>query len=86
MLDLRAREAVALHRYTGDGVWADDAGVLERLGQLHRWGNTPELHQLEADAFFDGERPCYKSEAEQNGYQVFETAEEALPAALELLR
>jgi predicted TIM-barrel enzyme len=27
MLDLRAREAVALHRYTGDGVWADDAGV-----------------------------------------------------------
>lgn len=27
MLDLRACEAVALHRYTGDGVWADDAGV-----------------------------------------------------------
>lgn len=62
------------------------AEVLERIAKLHRWGNTPELHQLEADAFFEGERPHYKSEAERYGYKVFETAEEALPTALELLR
>ncbi len=60
--------------------------VLTRLNDSHRWGETPELHQLEADAFFDGERPRYRSEAERYGYKVFETAEEALPTALELLR
>jgi len=34
------------------------------------------LWNLEADVFFDVERPNYKNEAEKYGYRVFETAED----------
>lgn len=37
-----------------------------------RWGETEELQKLEAEAFFNDERPRYKAEAEKYGYAVFE--------------
>jgi hypothetical protein len=42
-----------------------------------RWGNTRELQELEADAFFYAERPKYVQEAEKCGYPVYESADEA---------
>ena len=51
-----------------------------------RWGNTMELQELEARAFFYNERPNYKSEAEKYGYPVFESADKAFATALSLLK
>lgn len=51
--------------------------ILERNKQSPRWGNTIELQELEAKAFFEVERPYYKAEAEKYGYPVFESADEA---------
>lgn len=55
--------------------------VFNRCKSNPRWGNTEELWKLEADAFFNGERPRYKREAEKYGYEVFESADEAMEFA-----
>jgi 2-phosphoglycerate kinase len=60
--------------------------VLERNRERPRWGLTDELQRLEADAFFYGERPRYKAEAEKYGYPVFDNGDEAYGAGLMLLR
>lgn len=52
--------------------------TLERNKKDPRWGNTPELQELEARTFFFVERPHYKEEALKYGYQTFETADEAV--------
>ena len=59
--------------------------VFNRLKKDHRWGNTEELWTLEANSFFEVERPRYKDEAIQNGYQYFETFEDALEVCIKLL-
>ncbi len=59
--------------------------TLERNKKEPRWGKTEELQKLEADAFFNGERPRYKEESEKYGYAVFETADKAWDTALALL-
>lgn len=58
--------------------------ILDRLALSPRWGKTRELQELEADAFWYGERPRYIAEAEKHGYPVFETADEAYPYASRL--
>ena len=50
-----------------------------------RWGVTEELQKLEADAFFNGERPHYREDAHRYGYPVFETSEEAWATAIKIL-
>jgi hypothetical protein len=52
--------------------------TLERNKRNPRWGNSVELQELEAKTFFEVERPRYKAEAEKYGYEVFESADEAL--------
>lgn len=59
--------------------------TLERNMREPRWGATEELQKLEADAFFNGERPHYKDDAEQYGYPVFETPDEAWSTAIQIL-
>lgn len=59
--------------------------ILERNKKEPRWGLTEELQLLEADSFFNIERPRYKAEAEKYGYPVFETADEAWDTTLALL-
>ncbi len=49
--------------------------TLKRNKEVPRWGASEELQKLEADAFFNSERPRYKNEAEKFGYPVFETAD-----------
>ncbi len=51
-----------------------------------RWGNTPELQELEAKTFFYIERPHYKEEALKYGYPVFERADDALRYCFNILR
>lgn len=60
--------------------------VLVRLLKHHRWGRTLTLKQLEADAFFNGERPRYRAEAKKYGYKVFTTADKALRTVLKMVR
>jgi len=59
--------------------------TFERNKRDPRWGATEELQKLEAESFFNVERPHYKEESEKYGYQVFETPDEAWEAALSLL-
>lgn len=59
--------------------------TLERNMREPRWGATEELQKLEADAFFNGERPHYKDGAEKYGYPVFETPDEAWATAIQIL-
>lgn len=59
--------------------------ILERNKQVPRWGATEELQKLQADSFFNGERPRYKDQSEQYGYPVFETADDAWTTALQIL-
>lgn len=59
--------------------------TLERNKKDPRWGNTPELQELEARTFFYVERPHYKEEALKYGYQTFETADEAVEYCLGVL-
>ena len=59
--------------------------TLERNKKNPRWGKTEELQKLEADAFFNGERPHYKEESEKYGYKVFETPDDAWDIALAFL-
>jgi len=60
--------------------------TLERNKKEPRWGATEDLQKLEAESFFNVERPRYKAEAEKNGYPVFETADEAFEYCLNLLQ
>lgn len=60
--------------------------TLKRNIESPRWGATKGLQELEARMFFDIERPNYKREAETYGYPVFETADQAFPEALKLLK
>ena len=39
--------------------------ILERLALDPRWGNTPDLQELEAENFWNTESPFYASQAEQ---------------------
>lgn len=59
--------------------------VLKRNKLAPRWGKTEELQRMEADDFFNGERPHYKAEAEKYGYKVFDDEEEAFSEAVRLL-
>lgn len=59
--------------------------TLERNVKEPRWGKTEKLQKLEADAFFNGERPHYKEEAEKYGYPVFETPDDARATAIQIL-
>jgi len=58
--------------------------VIKRNTEHPRWGNT-EI-EIQSDAFFFGERPHYKQEAEKYGYKVFENSEEAFESALKILK
>lgn len=42
--------------------------ILERNKKNPRWGQTEQLQRLEAELFFNCERPKYKAEAEKYGY------------------
>ena len=59
--------------------------VFNRVKKDHRWGNTEELWTLEANSFFEVERPRYKDEVIKNGYQYFEITEDALETCIKLL-
>jgi hypothetical protein len=59
--------------------------TFERNKKEPRWGATEELQKLEADAFFNGERPHCKDDAEKFGYPVFETPDEAWATAIQIL-
>ncbi len=60
--------------------------TLERNKKDPRWGNTPELQELEAKAFFYVERPRYKEEALKFGYPTFEKADDAIEYCVNLLK
>jgi dephospho-CoA kinase len=59
--------------------------IFDRVKKDPRWGNTEELWNLETNSFFEVERPRYKEEAVKNGYQYFETSEDALETCVKLL-
>ncbi len=59
--------------------------TLERNKKDPRWGNTPELQELEANTFFNIERPHYKEEALKYGYPIFERADDAVEYCLNFL-
>jgi 2-phosphoglycerate kinase len=59
--------------------------VFKRNKEEPRWGKTEKLQKLEAEAFFYGERPHYKAEAEKYGYPIFETANSAFEQAVKLI-
>lgn len=59
--------------------------VFERNKKDPRWGKTEDLQRLEAEEFFNVQRPRYKAEAEEHGLSVFETPDEAWETALQLL-
>lgn len=59
--------------------------TFERNKREPRWGKTEELQKLEAEAFFNGERPHYREEAEKYGYPVFETPDQAWDSAIQIL-
>ncbi len=60
--------------------------IFERNKKDPRWGETEELQRMEAEAFFNCERPHYKEEAEKYGYPVFESADEAWETAVNILK
>src|SRR3989344_967616 len=60
--------------------------VFERNKKDPRWGKTEELQKLEAEAFFYGERPHYKEEAEKHCYPVFDYVENAFKEPTNLLK
>jgi hypothetical protein len=59
--------------------------TLERNMREPRWGATEELQKLETDAFFNGERPHNKDDAEKYEYPVFETPDDAWTTAIQIL-
>lgn len=58
--------------------------VIRRNTEDNRWGDT-EI-EIQSEAFFLGERPHYKEEAEKHGYPVFETSDEAFEKALAMMK
>lgn len=60
--------------------------IFERNKKDPRWGETEELQKMEAEAFFNCERPHYKDEAEKYGYPVFESADDAWETVLSMLK
>lgn len=60
--------------------------TFERNKKDPRWGATEELQRMEAEAFFNCERPHYKEEAEKYGYPVFESADDAWETAVKILK
>ncbi len=60
--------------------------TLERNKKDPRWGDTPELQELEAKVFFYVERPRYKEEALKFGYPTFEKADDAIEYCVNLLK
>ncbi len=59
--------------------------IFERNTRAPRWGNTEELQRIEAEAFFNCERPNYQREAEKYGYKTFTDNTEAEKELLSLL-
>lgn len=59
--------------------------TLERNKKDPRWGNTSELQELEANTFFNIERPYYKEEALKYGYPTFERADDAVEYCFNVL-
>ena len=51
--------------------------IFERNKKEPRWGKAKELQKMEAEGFYNCERPRYKAEAEKYGYQAFTDASEA---------
>jgi len=51
--------------------------IFERNKKEPRWGRTAELQRMEAEGFYNCERPRYKIEAEKYGYQAFFDVKEA---------
>lgn len=49
----------------------------KRNQESPRWGDTDELQKLEADNFFNVERPRYIEAAKNNNLPVFESADDA---------
>ena len=60
--------------------------TLERIRQKARWSDDPHLQELEADMFFNVERPRYRAEAERYDYPVFEDPNEAFAWAIHHLQ
>lgn len=60
--------------------------ILERNKKDPRWGETNELQTLEAEAFWNCERPKYKHEAEKYGFKTFSDPLLAEKALLEILQ
>lgn len=60
--------------------------VFKRNKESPRWGETEELQKLEANSFFNEERPKYWEEAEKYNYPIFETADEAFETTIKLLK
>ena len=59
--------------------------TLARNQKDPRWSKLPELQELEAQAFFNIERPLYIAEARQFGLPTFEKADDAVEYCLKLL-
>ncbi len=59
--------------------------TFERNKKEPRWGAAEELQKLEADAFYNGERPHYKDDAEKFGYPVFDAPDDAWATAVQIL-
>jgi hypothetical protein len=49
--------------------------IFERNKKDPRWGATIELQKMEAESFWNIERPRYKAEAEKYGYTTFDSAQ-----------
>lgn len=59
--------------------------IFERNMKNPRWGQTEQLQKLEAELFFNCDRPKYKEEAEKYGYKTFDNSDEAEEEMLKLL-
>ena len=57
--------------------------VIKRNTEDPRWDDT-EI-EIQSEAFFFGERPRYRAEAEKYGYPVFESSDDAFEKGLELI-
>jgi hypothetical protein len=58
--------------------------IFERNKREPRWGKTKELQRMEAEGFYNCERPIYKIEAEKYGYKTFFDVKEAEEELLKL--
>lgn len=59
--------------------------IFERNKQNPRWGQTEKLQKLEAELFFNCDRPKYKEEAEKYGFPIFSDFKKAKQELLRLL-